>query len=116
MDKAYAPGLAIKIEYYGGMTEIVSIEEAKERFKKYLDTQSWGWLLDGGVVGTGCGSNQEVRMLWRYTKEERIADAAPELLEAAKIGLSWCESEEGSDHSDGDKIRAAIAKAEGPTA
>lgn len=39
--------------------------------------------------------------------------AAPELLEAAKIGLAYIESEEGSDKSDSARVRAAIAKAEG---
>lgn len=34
------------------------------------------------------------------------------LLEAAKIGLSCLESEEGTDKTEGDKVRAAIAKAE----
>lgn len=38
--------------------------------------------------------------------------AGPDLLEAAKIGLACLESEEGSDKTEGDKVRAAIAKAE----
>ena len=40
------------------------------------------------------------------------ANSHEDLLEAAKIGLSVLESEEGTDKTEGDKVRAAIAKAE----
>lgn len=56
---------------------------------------------------------------WSLTKHSRASmrlgklfEAAEDLLSAAKIGLDCIESEEGSDRTDGNKVRAAIAKAE----
>lgn len=43
----------------------------------------------------------------------RACNSHYDLLEAAKMGLSVLESEEGSDKTQGDIMRSAIAKAEG---
>jgi hypothetical protein len=42
----------------------------------------------------------------------RAANSHEALLEAAKLGLSYVESEEGSDHSDSESIKKAIKQAE----
>lgn len=43
----------------------------------------------------------------------RAVNSHEALLKAAKIGLNWTESEQGSDHSESDFIKKAIAQAEG---
>jgi len=72
----------IRVEYFGPKREIISLKDAAKRFK--LDKRNVEWLRKGQVAGSSVlrSGVPDVRMIWRYTQEDAIRDAAPELLTA----------------------------------
>ena len=94
--------------------EIITLAEAAKRFG--IDEREVGWLERGEVAGTGV-SDPEVYMLHRYTPDDRIRDAAHDLLAACKAVANWAihsgAIREPLDIGMIETVSAAINKAEG---
>lgn len=124
----------IEIEYHNPKRsrKIISLDEACRRYG--LDERERGWLERGEVAGTSVRNKgrrgDAVNMLHRYTLQDSIRDAAPELLSVLKAmnhmggdergGYCICPLQDGSapdaKHATGcANARKAIAKAERTT-
>ncbi len=89
--------------------EIVSLEEAAKRFG--LRAREVAGLRSGGIQRLNGGifysMPADVYALHRYTSEDCVRDAAPELLDVLRAVYAWTVSPQGP------AVEAAIAKAEG---
>jgi hypothetical protein len=74
----------IRVQYHGSRpSEIITLEEATKRYK--LRADEVGWLKSGEIAGTSLNTHPggaDVYMIHRYSLEESIRDAGPDLLRA----------------------------------
>lgn len=106
----------------GAVIGIFQPEEAARRYN--ISERSLGWLVRGETAGSQCGEPYRGHMAHRYTAEDCVRDAAPDLLAACqRVDFNAVEGAEGDDDAVRVRVsmtmgelralRAALAKAGG---